>query len=620
MKKTISLMLVLVLCMVAKGDFTFGEPTNLGPTINSSDYDFNPTITADELELYFISDRPGGEGTYDIWVSTRTSKEDDWGDPMNLGPPINTPDWQIGSCISPDGLELYWGDWGLWVARRATVSDPWGEAENDSLININAIGAGGPSMSSDGLSLFFSTWDPWDLYVSTRPTRDDLWSEPVNLGPTVNGVDSGTWENRGPTISADGLVLIFSSDRDPGEGRLDLWMTRRSTIDGPWSEPVNLGPTINIYKSEYAPEISADGRTLLFCAFRDSGYGDFDIWQVSIDPVVDLNGDGIVDSADMVIMVDNWGTDNSLCDIGPMPWGDGVVDNTDAEVLMSYYTISYNPSPADGCITDVLKALPLSWTPRDETTILELYFGTDQELVEDANISDTTGIYRGRQDTNSYMPPEGLEYNQTYYWRIDEAIPGDNARKGDVWSFYVVDYLIIDVFEGYTDYPPNEVFMTWVDGWGVPTNGATAGYPEPDFVGGEHYMEDTIVHSGKWSMPLFYDNSVGLSEVTRTLNADWTVEDVVELRLYYYGDSANAPEPMFVAVDNAVVTNDDTNAALVTEWTLWKIPLQEFVDQGVNLTNVGSMSIGFGNRANPVTGGEGQVFFDDIGLYLPPKQ
>jgi len=343
MKKTISLdsrkagalMLVFVLCMVAKGDFTFGEPTNLGPIVNSSAFDWSPSIRGDGLELYFESDRPGGEGTYDIWVSTRATQEDDWGAPTNLGAPINTSDWQTSPCISADGLELYFNDWGLWVTRRTTVSDPWGEPENDSLININAIEGSAPCLSSDGLSLFCYSWNDWDLYVSTRPTRDDLWSEPVSLGPTINAPS----QDVAPSISADGLLLVFSSGssgRAGAYGRKDLWMTRRTAIDGPWSEPVNLGPTINSAGHEQQPEISPDGRSLLFCSNRDGGHGDWDIWQASIDPVVDLNADGIVDAADMVIMVDHWGTDNPLCDIGPMPWGDGVVDVQDLIVLAEH--------------------------------------------------------------------------------------------------------------------------------------------------------------------------------------------------------------------------------------------------------------------------------------------
>jgi peptidoglycan-associated lipoprotein len=337
-KRTILLGVILALALfadVANADYTFGTPTNLGPTVNSSGDDFSPSIPADGLELYFQSNRPGGEGTWDIWVSTRATKEDDWGAPTNLGAPINTWDWQLEPCISADGLELYWNDWGLWAVRRATVSDLWGEPENDSLININTSNANcAPSLSSDGLSLFLFSWDETELYVSTRPTRDDLWSEPVNLGPTVNGVNS-TWVNRDPAISADGLVLVFTSNRDNGSGGMDLWMTRRSTIDGPWSEPVNLGPTINSNGGEYEPETSADGRSLLFCSTR-AGYGGFDIWQTSIDPVVDLNGDGIVDCADMCIMVDYWGTDEPLCDIGPTPFGDGIVDVQDLIVLAEH--------------------------------------------------------------------------------------------------------------------------------------------------------------------------------------------------------------------------------------------------------------------------------------------
>ena len=65
-------------------------------------------------------------------------------------------------------------------------------------------------------------------------------------------------------------------------------------------------------------------------------YGYLDLYQTPIIPIVDLNGDGIVDALDMCIMVDHWGTDYSLCDIGPMPWGDGIVDVQDLIVLAEH--------------------------------------------------------------------------------------------------------------------------------------------------------------------------------------------------------------------------------------------------------------------------------------------
>jgi hypothetical protein len=155
----------------------------------------------------------------------------------------------------------------------------------------------------------------------------------VNLGTIVNGLD---WD-REPSISSDGLVLFFSSTRT---GYIDLWLTSWETEDRVWGEPVNLGPSINTLTAEDGLSISADGQTLYFSDYGDakrpSGYGGADLWQVAIQPVVDLNGDGVVDAQDMCFIVDHWGEDHSVCDMGPMPWGDGVVDVEDLKVLAEH--------------------------------------------------------------------------------------------------------------------------------------------------------------------------------------------------------------------------------------------------------------------------------------------
>jgi hypothetical protein len=211
-----------------------------------------------------------------------------------------------------------------------------------------------------------------------------------------------------------------------------------------------------------------------------------------------------------------------------------------------------------------------------------------------------------------------LELETTYYWRIDDvnSQEADSPFKGNLWSFTTGNFLVIEDFEDYNDFEPDTIWNTWSDGYGVPTNGSTAGYGDPDFPAGEHYLEDEIVYGGAWSMPLEYDNSVGLSEVTRaTPVTDWTQEDMVAFGLWYYGDAANAAEPMYMVLNNTIITNDNPNAALVTEWTDWNIELQTLADQGVSLNNVNSISLGFGNKSNPVAGGTGTVFFDNIRLY-----
>jgi len=283
-----------------------------------------------------------------------------------------------------------------------------------------------------------------------------------------------------------------------------------------------------------------------------------------------------------------------------------------------------NPYPADGAI-DTSREIIISWTSGKSADKHEVYFGTDINDVNNADITDTTGIYRGslELDVTSYTPTETpLQWNQTYYWRVDEVNEADpnSPWKGDIWSFTVINYIVVDDFEDYNDYEPYTIWNTWVDGYGDPTNGSTAGYPNPDFFADEHYLEDEIVHGGIWSMPLFYDNAAGLSEVTRMLPSsllDWTQEGVITLTLWYNGKLANAAEPMYVALNgNAVVTHDNSKAAQVSDWTKWDILLQRFADEGANLANVNTMSIGFGNKANPQAGGgTGHVFFDDIRLY-----
>ena len=278
------------------------------------------------------------------------------------------------------------------------------------------------------------------------------------------------------------------------------------------------------------------------------------------------------------------------------------------------------PEPVNGA-TDVSLDPNLSWRIGYNAARHDVYFGTNADDINDvnsANLADYPDVTYENLSANSFSPGT-LDMNTTYYWRVDEVNDAhpDMLWKGDVWSFTTLNFFVVEDFEDYNDYEPHTVWDTWIDGYGDPANGSTAGYPNPDFVAGQHYLEDVIVHSGNWSMPFFYDNSVGLSEVTRTLNADWTVDDVVTLTLFYYGDPNNTPQPMYVVIDDAIFTNDDINAALVTEWTRWDISLQLLADQGVNLSNVGSMTIGFGNKANPTPDGLGHVFIDDIRLYRP---
>jgi len=275
--------------------------------------------------------------------------------------------------------------------------------------------------------------------------------------------------------------------------------------------------------------------------------------------------------------------------------------------------------PSNGAV-DVKQNQILSWSPGEAAASHQVYFGTDKEVVRDADTSSPE--YKGTRDlgAESYDPGM-LEWDTTYYWRIDEVntTNPDSPWIGPVWSFTTANFLIVDDFESYNDIDPpapesNRIFEAWLDGYGIPTNGALVGNDLPP------YAEQTIVHSGIQSMPYFYDNSVGYSEATLTLTypRDWTEKGVTTLTIWFRGNSDNAAETLYVALNgNAVVNHDNPDAAQITTWTQWNIDLQAFADQGVNLTNVNTISLGLGNKNNPLAGGSGTMYFDDIRLYLP---
>ncbi len=276
-----------------------------------------------------------------------------------------------------------------------------------------------------------------------------------------------------------------------------------------------------------------------------------------------------------------------------------------------------DPNPANGAV-DVKQTQIITFSPSVFAASHEVYFGTDKDAVKNADTGSPE--YKGTRDlgAESYDPGM-LEWNTTYYWRVDEVnnTNPDSPWPGILWSFTTANFLVVDDFESYNDLDPtnpesNRIFNAWIDGYDDPTNGSLVGYDAPPFA------EQTIVHGGNQSMPLFYDNSVGYSEATLTLTypRDWTENGITTLSIWFRGNSANAAETLYVALNgSAVVSHDNLDAAQTGRWTEWSIPLQAFADQGVNLTNVDTISLGLGNKNNPQAGGSGTMYFDDIRLY-----
>ncbi|HPC95479.1 MAG TPA: discoidin domain-containing protein [Sedimentisphaerales bacterium] len=182
------------------------------------------------------------------------------------------------------------------------------------------------------------------------------------------------------------------------------------------------------------------------------------------------------------------------------------------------------PKPADGA-TGIAPDVALTWRAGREASTHEVHLGTAPEAMTLAGTVATAGF-----------APTSLEFGSTYYWQIVEVNNAETTPSwtGDLWSFSTQEYAVIDDFEHYTDNldAGAAIFDTWIDGW-VNNSGSTVGYFEAPFA------EQRIVHAGRQSMPLQYDNARApwFSEAQRTwdIPQDWTVHGANTLVLYVQG-------------------------------------------------------------------------------------
>jgi Tol biopolymer transport system component len=263
-------------------------------------FDGGPNLSVDGRELFFISDRPGGQGGGDIWVANRASPGQPFDKPKDLGPHVNSSGDEGAPSISSDGLTLYFecfepgpdahcskpdfGDPDIWISRRSGPNRSFGRPENLGRGINGPFADSFPDISADGLTLYFSSTRPGgsgdsDLWRATRQSTSEPFGSVENLGPVVNGP---TYDGD-PAVSSDGLMLFFASDRG-GVGGSDLWVTIRRSVNDPFGSPMSLGPGVNSGVFEGRPALSADGSTLYFMSDRPGGYGGVDIWEASITP------------------------------------------------------------------------------------------------------------------------------------------------------------------------------------------------------------------------------------------------------------------------------------------------------------------------------------------------
>ncbi|RNL52260.1 OmpA family protein [Pedobacter jejuensis] len=260
------------------------SPVNLGQGVNTTDAEYFPALTADGETLIFTRQVNGNE---DFW--TAQFKNNSWNLATPLSTKINTAKFNEGAqTISPDGKYLFFtgcnrpdglGRCDIYVSHRE--GKDWGEPYNVGKPVNSEYWESQPAISPDGRTLYFISNRPggsggYDIWKSTI-TDDAKWGPAINLGPEINTA----FDENTPFLHVDGKTLYFSSDGWPGFGNKDIYYSKMDDT-GKFQKPINLGYPINSFENESGLIVSADGNFGLFSSNLKDGFGGQDIYSFGI--------------------------------------------------------------------------------------------------------------------------------------------------------------------------------------------------------------------------------------------------------------------------------------------------------------------------------------------------
>lgn len=267
---------------------------------------------------------------------------------------------------------------------------------------------------------------------------------------------------------------------------------------------------------------------------------------------------------------------------------DEALDKTTLAAATTTAEQAYNPSPhnwAEEVYTTTSRSTTLSWDAGTGAVTHDLYLSTDPLLVA---ASDPTVKMAG---VTSPYAAGGLELGQTYYWQITEADGMSQTHTGQMWSFQVQEYLLVDDFEDYSD--TSNLHGTWTDSGSVASSLANLGMKNTP------YGNRLVVSLGAGQAGQVSCVPAG---------SDWTAKNVKGLYVNVYGSNANDANAKLSVTLNDMATITYAGSLLDENWTTWKIPLADF---GLDLSSVTKLAFVFDN-ANGVMALAGYI--DDIRL------
>ncbi len=252
----------------------WGTPQPL-TVLDTNDGDADPSVTRDELELYFSSDR-GGAMKSDVYVTTRAAVGAPWVAPAIVGE-LSSTGYDDSPEISPDGLTLYLsstreGGYQYFVSTRTDRASAW---STPVLVpELGGVGGQNGSFSGNGLVAVVEivTDGNGDLYEHRRLSPHDPWGNGVLIAElsTPNNESS-------PALDEDGLTIYFTSNRPGTQGAYDIFTASRPSLAQPFGEITRVDE-IDTPDDDGNPFLSRDGHTIYWASDRSPTVGGRDLW------------------------------------------------------------------------------------------------------------------------------------------------------------------------------------------------------------------------------------------------------------------------------------------------------------------------------------------------------
>jgi hypothetical protein len=465
-----------------------------------------------------------------------------------------------------------------------------------------AVSVGQDANSLDPGRLVFGQTYYWrvDEVVGGSVAKGNVWSfsvEPYSYPITgVTATASSAAVNMGAQKTVDGSGLTPNDEHSTVA--FDGWMTAKGdatpwiqfAFDGVrkldkalvWNSNQALESILGFGVKNATVEYSTDGQAW-------TQLGDFELAQATssadylANTTIDFGGAAV--KFVKLTINSNWG---------------GVLPQYGLSEVRFYYVpvVAREPKPAAGA-TAVHPQVPFSWRAGREAASHKVFVGEDQQAVIDGAVAPAT-VSIPQYDAS-------LMLDKTYFWKVVEVNNAEAASEwpGPVWSFSTAGFIAVDDFEAYTDKEGGRIYESWIDGFDVAANGSLVGYNEAPFA------EQTIIHGGKQSMPLFYENKGGATyseaKLTFATAQDWTKHGVKTLVLFFRGQATNSPAPVYLKINDTKISyNNGAAATALPLWKQWNIPL---TTSGVNFKSVKSLTFGVEGT------GTGTLFVDDIRLY-----